>query len=463
MTPFRASVSLLPWLPRGAAGVLLFAALSLATLARIADAADLVDAAGRRVGLPARADRILPADPNAEVLVYVLAPDRLAGFVRRPLLKRAPDTAALIWGPPSSPAAMAATARRIRADLIIDASPVTPARAAFANQVQQLSRVPYIMVEDSFARMPAMLRSLGAVLDVPDRADDLGLYAEHAIAGLRGRLLIRAPNSRPRVYYALGYNGLTTALPGSPAGEAIDEAGAVNVAAPLGRGGNVAVSPQQLSAWNPDIIIAEHRSFMNSVRANPAWRNLAAVRDHKVYIEPDHPYGWIGEPDGVNRLIGLYWLSNLFYPDATQEDLRSTTCDFYDKFYKIKLTNAQLEAMARAAGAPPLEATHPVDEPLIGLGAAPPSTLPPGTPGAPSPTPAKPVPAAPGEIGPIAGFPQTGGGPKDACTAPGANGPYQQQPVSENLTSPGASPSGLAPQTPAGVPPPGRRGRPSGY
>ena len=57
---------------------------------------------------------------------------------------------------------------------------------------------------------------------------------------------------------------------------------------------------------------------------------------------PSNPFGWLEDPSGINRLIGLYWLSSLFYPDATQEDLRATVCDFYDKFYRTKLTNRAL-------------------------------------------------------------------------------------------------------------------------
>src|SRR6266567_4455568 len=49
-----------------------------------ARSADFTDAAGRRVVLPAEIRRILPAEPNAEVLVFVLAPDKLVGLSRLP-------------------------------------------------------------------------------------------------------------------------------------------------------------------------------------------------------------------------------------------------------------------------------------------------------------------------------------------------------------------------------------------
>jgi len=364
------------------------------------------------------------------------------------------------WRAGPNPAGMAATARRLHPDLIVDAGPVNPERAAFVDEIQRQTGVPYILVDDSFARMPAMLRSISVVLGVAARGKDLAIYAEHAITALRGRLLIRQPDARPHVYYGRRADGLETALPGSPSGATIDEAGAINVAAPRGRGQTVAVSREQLFDWNPEIIIAEQRSFYDAVRRSPAWRRLAAVRNKRVYLAPASPFGWIDDPPGFNRLIGLYWLSTLFYPDNTQEDLRATVCDFYDKFYGIKLTNGQLEAMVGPAGVPVQTQNAPA-EPLVGLGAAPPSSLSgvtPGTPGAPS--------TAPG----AAGTPSTalGGPPISAkpsptalCSAPTGMQALTGPPVN---TSPGTTP-GLSPQPEAapnaaapGVPPPGRRG-----
>src|SRR5947208_15262924 len=102
------------------------------------------------------------------------------------------------------PGSMAATARLLHPDLIIDAGLVTPERAAFADRVQQLTGVPYILVDDSFARIPAILRGVAAILDAPEHGDltergrNLGRYAEQAIKALRGRLLIQPSDTRPQ-------------------------------------------------------------------------------------------------------------------------------------------------------------------------------------------------------------------------------------------------------------------------
>jgi iron complex transport system substrate-binding protein len=424
--PFRSPAALL-------AALLLLASATLFAAMGPARAAEFTDAAGRRVVLPDQIRRIMPAERNAEVLVFVLAPDKLVGLGRASGLARAARLPVLGWRPRSTPASMAQTARQLRPDLIIDAGTVTAERAAFADQVSRLTGIPYILVDDSFARMPRVLRSLGVTLGVDDRrGHDLFIFAEQAIAALRGRLLIRPADARPHIYYALGADGLTTALPGSPAGEAIDEAGAINVATPLGRGTEVAVRREQLLAWDPQIIIAAEPSAYRAFERNSAWRRLSAVRNKRVYLEPSHPFGWIEDPPGVNRLIGLYWLSSLFYPDSTQEDLRTRACEFYAKFYRIKLTNARLEAMVRPAGAPPLAVPTAVGEPLVGLGAAPPSSLAPGMPGAAG---------ALGEMSATA--------PTATCSPPTGLSPL---PLSEAAPSPAARP---------GVPPPGRRGRPA--
>jgi iron complex transport system substrate-binding protein len=363
------------------------AALLLATLIGVsARAGDYTDSAGRRVALPDHVAHVLTAGPSADALVFALAPDELMGWSRAPqppyLPKgaRALPVTGLMLGPNAPDAA--GTVSRLHPDLVIAAGMVTPERAALADQLQQQTGVPVILVDDSMTRIPSVLRSVGAVLGVKDRAEDLAIYAEHAVDALRGRLLIQPAQPRPRVYYARGANGLETALPGSPAGEFLDEAGAINVAGVLGRDQRVQVTADQVQGWAPDIIIAEQRSFYNAVQRDPAWSQVSAVRDRKVYLAPESPFGWVDDPPGVNRLIGLYWMSDLLYRDATQEDLRDTVSDFYDTFYKIKLTDKDLDALVKPAEPP--RKTDPM-EALLGIDASSTALPPLSLPGAPPP------------------------------------------------------------------------------
>ncbi|MGA7864261.1 MAG: ABC transporter substrate-binding protein, partial [Stellaceae bacterium] len=247
--------------------------LSLVLLAGAARAAGFVDAAERYVVVPDRVGRVMTANPAADVLVFVLAPEKLMGW-SAPLSRggqraylpanfaRLPIVGGLVR---PNPAEAVQVVARMRPDLIIEAGPITPEAAARAEQIQQQTRVPYLVLDNSIEATPHTLRIIGALLGAAERGDDLAKYADYAIDALRGRLLIAAADERPIVYYGLGPDGLETGLGGSQAMAAIDQAGVINVAARLGRGELTWVTRDQIIDWDPAIIIAQQRSFYDAL------------------------------------------------------------------------------------------------------------------------------------------------------------------------------------------------------
>jgi iron complex transport system substrate-binding protein len=366
--------------------------LFLTLLAGSARAAGFVDAAERYVMVPDRIGRVMTANPAADVLVFVLAPEKLLGWSaplsreQRAYIPAKFGQLPIIGGTVRpNPAEAVQVVARMRPDLIIEAGPVSPEAAARAEQVQQQTGVPYLVLDNDIQATPHTLRILGALLGDAERGNDLGKYADYAIDALRGRLLIAPADERPIVYYGRGPDGLETGLGGSQALAAIDQAGVINVASRLGRGELTRVTRDQVIDWNPALIIAQQRSFYDSLLHSTAWRGLNAVASKRAYLAPADPFGWIDDPPGVNRIVGLYWLTALFYPDQYQEDLRTNAREFYDKFYRIKLTDRQLEALVRPAEAHAGE-TRRIGVPLLGAepvpfpNAAPNAPLPSGRP-----------------------------------------------------------------------------------
>ena len=352
----------------GALVVLLFA-----TLVGSGPATAFVDSAERYVVVPERIGRVIAVNQTAAVLVFVLAPEKLVGWtdaLSRSQQAYLPAKFARLAavGPLNRPNVPEAVQLVVRThpDLIIESGPVSPEAATRADWFQQQTGVPYILLDNGIQTTPAMLRTLGAMLGVRERGEDLGHYADYAIDGLRGRLLIASATDRPLVYYGRGLDGLETGLTGSQTLAAIDQAGVINVAARLGRGELTRVSRDQIFAWNPAIIIAEQRSFYNSLQRSSEWRGLTAVASKHVYLAPADPFGWIDDPPGVNCIIGLYWLTALFYPDQYQEDLLTNVRDFYQKFYGIKLTDRQLDALAQPAGVRMSDTQGALGVPLLG-------------------------------------------------------------------------------------------------
>jgi iron complex transport system substrate-binding protein len=79
------------------------------------------------------------------------------------------------------------------------------------------------------------------------------------------------------------------------------------------------------------------------VRSDASWASVKAVRDNRVHLSPKMPFGWVDFPPSVNRLIGLWWLAKILYPERFPEDLRTLTQDFYSRFYHVTPTATQID------------------------------------------------------------------------------------------------------------------------
>lgn len=319
----------------------------------------ITDAAGRKVEVPDKVERVLAAGPPASVLVYVLAPEKLAGWVRQPgdaekayLLPSVRDlpTFGQLTGKGGTANIEAVLAAK--PDLIIDVGTVNPTYASLADKVQEQTGVPYVLIDGAFGRSAETLRETGDILGVSERAATLATYAEEKLKMLKDGLASIPDSARPKVYYGRGPEGLETGLAGSINLEILEAVGATNVAAAAGKGGLTQVSPEQVLSWKPDLVLAASPKFAASVKTDPLWADLDAVKNGKIYVTPSLPFGWFDSPPGINRLIGLAWLENLFYPDTFKIDLASDVRNFFKLFYQVDLTDEQVAELTEGGGKP---------------------------------------------------------------------------------------------------------------
>jgi iron complex transport system substrate-binding protein len=311
-----------------------------------------VDGAGRRIEVPGTVERIYAAGPPASILVFAVAPDKLIGWTsafraaERPFVpQRYADLPTLGRLTGRGNTANVEVVISARPDLIIDYGSVRPTLVSLADRVQQQTGIPYLLLDGDFDRMADSIELVGRIAQEDKRATELARYARESIAEIARRVSGIPANARPRVYYGRGPQGLNTGLAGSISAEAIDQVGAINVAAELGQGGLVQVSIEQVLHWNADVIITIDPNFFALARAHPLWRSLRAVREGRIYLAPHLPFGWIDFPPSVNRLIGLRWLARVLYPAAFPEDLRPIVRDFYTRCYHQTPTDAQLDQL----------------------------------------------------------------------------------------------------------------------
>jgi iron complex transport system substrate-binding protein len=330
------------------------ALLVLLALVDMAVGRPFTDAAGRTVNLPDRITRVLAAGPPASVLLYTLAPDLMAGWVSAPAAAALPFLEPRTRGLPAygrltgrGGTANVEAVLAAGAELIVDAGSLGPTYASLADRVQAQTGIPYILLDGSFARMPETYRQLGAALGRQAEADALAAYAQD-LTGAVAKAVASVPEERrPRVYYARGPRGLETGFAGSINTELVEAAGGRNVAQG-GDGRLGAVSPEQILAWNPDVIVTLDSAFAGAIGVDPLWRNSAAVRSGRIYVAPQQPFPWFDAPPGVNRLIGLRWLAGLLHPDLFPDPMSAVVRDFYHRFYHVDLDPGQVDALLAA-------------------------------------------------------------------------------------------------------------------
>jgi iron complex transport system substrate-binding protein len=307
----------------------------------------VTDGAGRQSKLSSRIERVFAAGSPAAITLFTLAPEKLLGwtgplreeekafmprrFAELPVLGRLTGRANT---------ANVETVLAAKPDVIIDLGDVDPTHVSLAERVQAQTGLPYLIYDGRLDKTPELYEALGKALGEEQKAHDLADYARRVLAELKEGLARVSPERRPRVYYARA---------GSLNAEVLAFVGATNVAATAERHNIAAVSPEQILAWDPEVVITLDERFYRNVWTSPLWQGVKAVREKRVFLVPTLPFPWFDEPPAVNRLIGARWLASVLYPDVFSRDLRETTSDFYRRFYHVELSQGQLDQLLRRA------------------------------------------------------------------------------------------------------------------
>lgn len=317
---------------------------------------EVTDMMGRRLTVPANVHRIMGMSPMGTIVTYTIDPSALIGWN----YVVSPGERAMLVEPARSLPVIGGwfgkdstgNIEKIMAahpDVLISMG--DPMGLAQAERVQAQTRIPVYILKGGFENLPEAYRKMGELLHREQRANMLAAEVQRTVDEIRQKVNRIPLSQRRRYYYAEGPKGLETEPAISMHVESMEFVGGVNVAAGVAdqKGyGHSPVSMEQVLRWNPDIILTgyDHQSwpgeFYTSIWKDPRWRMVKAVRNHSVFVTPQYPFCWIDRPPSANRIIGIKWLANLFYPEVFHYDMRRETRDFYEKFYHVQLTEQQL-------------------------------------------------------------------------------------------------------------------------
>ncbi len=317
-----------------------------------------VDSVGREVEIPDEIVAVAPSGPLAQIALYTLAPDRLAGvaadfsqeaagyiddkYMALPRFGQfygknvTLNMEALIAAAPQAIVDVGEPKGSIREDM-----------DALQNQLG----IPTVFVRATLDTLPDAYAMLGELLGEKERAEALSRRAESILAHAESVSEDLKDGERARVYLAMGKAGLNTNARGSFHAEVLDRVGVLNVAdvQPDSKGAGSAVSLEQILLWNPEFILAETEEVRRQILEDPAWSDIEAVQKGRVYRIPNNPYSFIASPPSVNRLLGIIWLGHLAYPEQYTSELKDDVVEFFKLFYSIELSDGQYGEIMKGA------------------------------------------------------------------------------------------------------------------
>lgn len=193
-----------------------------------------------------------------------------------------------------------------------------------------------------FDSLKECVRITGAILgeQAKNRAEKYIAYLDGKLAGITA---ITAPiprEQRPKVLHITSLTPLMVDGKDTIVNSWIEVAGGNNVADMDGNGKEVSL--EQVSNWNPDIIILGNTAFMkggniDGLLKNPAWQHIRAIKDGKVYINPEGVFFW--DRYGAEEALQIQWAAKLLHPNKFEHiNMVKETIDFFKTFYNYDLS-----------------------------------------------------------------------------------------------------------------------------
>lgn len=314
----------------------------------------VTDSAGRQVEIPADIRRVAPSGSTAQMILMPIAYDLLAG------LSSSPSTAQMPYFPeevrylPTFGQFYGSKANLnmeslidARPQIIIDLGNKKDSIADDMDRIQKQTGIPTVFIEANLDDMAAAYRTLGDILNRSDMAESLAQFIEKTVSMARENSAKIPENQRLSVLFGTGSTGLACNAAGSVQADVIDLVGAVNAIIPQevsNRGGGTTVSLEEVYAVEPDVILLSTGGPYDTL-AQGEWAGLQAVQSGKYYEIPGLPYDWMSSPPSVNRVLGIWWLGNLLYPELYDYDMVQVAREYYGLFWHYDLTEEEARQM----------------------------------------------------------------------------------------------------------------------
>lgn len=316
------------------------------------------DDLGRTVELPAQIDRIAPSGHTANQVLLTMAPEKMVGVSQKLTDAQLRYLPAYVADLPEFGAAFGKKGNLNKeavaaagAQVLIDTGEPKDGLAEDLDALQEQLGIPCVFIDTPLDCWDAAYTRLGELLGMPERGAELSAYCASAYRETTAAVAQVPADKRVRVAYLSGKEGLNAIAKGSYQGTVIDlvAENVVAVESPSGSGQGNEIGLEQLTVWNPDLIVFGANSVYGSVGQEAGWSGISAISSGTYYEVPSEPWTWLNNPPTVNQVLGLQWFARLCYPDRFGDDLESVVTGYYRTFYGYELSHAEYEGLVEKA------------------------------------------------------------------------------------------------------------------
>lgn len=169
------------------------------------------------------------------------------------------------------------------------------------------------------------------VLGKPERGRSMATRLDADRADTQARAATREGPKPSVLYFNRFHEGLKVAGTETFNDEYIRLVGAENAGADVT--GLAEADLEQVLSWDPDIVVLGNfdDAVPSDVYGDRRWKDVAAVRERRVYKAPLGGYRW--DPPSHESPLMWRWLGQLAYPDGTDGGLLAKVREDYRYFY----------------------------------------------------------------------------------------------------------------------------------
>ena len=318
---------------------------------------EFTDSLGRTVEIPQDVTAIAASGPLAQQVLMTIAPDKLVG-----LASELSDSQKKYFGEQyaSLPVfgqfyggkgdtlnkeAVAAANPQV----VIDVGEEKDGMAEDFDALQDQLGIPVIHVASTLATYDECYTMLGDLLGMPEKGKELADYCANAYDQVKSVMDSIPEDQRISVLYLTGDDGTSVLAKGSYQANVIDMVAnnAAVVDDPSAKSNQTSL--EQISNWNPQVIIFAPKSYYDKAAGDPTWAALDAISSGSYYQVPAEPFNWLNGPPSVNQVLGMQWLPRILYPDKFDDSLYDVVAGYYKAFYGYDLSQDEFNELTATA------------------------------------------------------------------------------------------------------------------